>query len=59
MSQEQNASGKRCKWEVTPDPRFGWVVKASGDCVDELKQIEANMGPQGWRYLEKRLRQDK
>ena len=61
MSQEKKASGERCKLEVIPDTKRGrgYNVKVSGDCAEELKQIEANMGPQGWRYLKKRLIQDK
>ena len=61
MDQDQKASGETCKLEVVPDHKRGrgWDVKVSGDCSKELKQIEKNMGPQGWRYFEKRLIRDK
>ncbi len=45
--------------EVVPDSSGrGYTVNVSGDCSDELEQIENGMGPQGWRYLKKRLIRD-
>ncbi len=59
MGQEKKTSIRVCKMEVVPDSSGrGYTVKVSGDCSEELGQIENGMGPQGWRYLEKRLIRD-
>ena len=57
VDQEKKALGRTCKLEVVPDSKSGrgYEIRVIGDCSDELEQIKENMGPQGYRYIEKRF----
>ncbi|MBA7613304.1 hypothetical protein ES703_20550 [subsurface metagenome] len=61
MSQEEKVLVKTCKLEVVPDDKSGrgYKIIVIGDCSEEIEQIRNSMGPQGYRYLKKRLIQDK